>query len=396
MSRRKAYQLHIQINLEKASPGRTGKALGRLFRSHLNPEQMQCRTENVNDTEISFLAETVIQKLLGRRSARIRTDDRTALETKEVFLDDARVDALAAQWGEEGPAECVIVVPHIFYLPLFQCFVRHLELRLKETLGNVCVFFDYAILENVPDVVKQCFMGERRDVLDIAKKRNMRFIDPGRQLYLENLISLACYMINARYLIFMDDDFFIDGPESLNTLLGPLKRGYLMAGRYAEVMDRLHTCFFGIRPEVLRDALTLFDNGENHYSDKHMDTGTVTYRTLSKRERGVFITDQYRDDDDSLGRHLTHCTTEMWVDLPQIIRVNFDLALFPKDIEETELDTSILLEALADLFDARGAGRDYQPVDNELRQRAAHGHDFSVYIGRVYSNYQWLSHYAAS
>lgn len=396
MNSGKPYQLEIQINLEKAPPGRTGRALGWLFLSHLNPEQIQCKTERINNNGISFQAEIIIRKLLGRRSARSLTDARTEPRTKKVLLNDDRVDEWAAQWDANGPAEYVIVVPHIFYMPLFQCVLRHLALGVQENLENVCIFFDYAILEEVPEIVKHCFMGERREVLAMAKKRKMRFFDPGRQLFLENLISLACYMINARYLIFMDDDLFIRGPESLNTLLDPLKRGYLMVGRYAEIMDRLHTCFFGIRPSVLRDALMLFDNGENHYLDAHMDTGTVTYRTLRERERGVFITGHYRDDDDSLGRHLTHCATEMWVDLPQIIRINFDLGLFPKDIGETELDTSILLEAMADLFDVQGGGQNYQPVDNELRQRAAQGNDFGDYIGRVYSNYQWLKNYAAS
>lgn len=396
MNRRKEYQLHIQINLEKASPNRIGKALGALFRTHLNPEQIRCRTEKLNETEVSVKAEMIINSLLGRRPPWLQSADRTMLKTKTVLLDDARVDELAEHWSEKGAAEYVIVVPHIFYLPLFQCFLRHLELHVQGVLKNVCIFFDYAILEDVPDVVKHCFLGERREVLGSAKKRNMPFIDPGRQLYLENLISLACYMIDAKYLIFMDDDFFINSSVSLKQLLDPLKRGYLMAGRYAKIMDRLHTCFFGIRPEVLRDALMLFDNGENHYSDKHIDTGTITYRTLSKRDRGIFITANYLDSDDSLGRHLTHCATEMWVDLPQILRVNFDLAKFPKDIEKTELDTSILMEALASLFDAQDSRRDYKPVDNELRRKAAHGQDFPLYIGRVYSNYQWLRNYAAS
>ena len=70
--------------------------------------------------------------------------------------------------------------------------------------------------------------------------------------------------------------------------------------------------------------------------------------------------------------------------------------MFPKEVEKTELDTSILLEALASLFDVQHREHDYKPVDNELRQKAAKGNDFSAYIGRVYNNYQWLMNYAGA
>lgn len=396
MDRRKAYKLHIQVNLKKASPSCTGKALGMLFREHLNPQQIECTTEKVNNSEVSVKAEMIIDKLLGRLPPWSRSVDQGSAETKWVLLDDEKVDELAERWSRESVEEYVIVVPHIFYKPLFQYFLRHLQLHVQEVLRRVCIFFDYAILEDVPEVVKKCFFGERAEVLEIAGKGVLPFFDPGRQLYLENVISLACYMIPANYLVFMDDDFFVSSSESLNKLLDPLKRGYLMTGRYVKIMDRLHTCFFGINPEALQDELMLFDNGENHYSDKSMDTGTITYRTLSKRNKGVFIIDNYQDDDLSLGRHLTHCATEMWVDLPQILRINFDLGMFPKEADKTELDTSILLEALSLLFDVKHGGHGYKPVDNDLRQKAAMGRDLSAYIGRVYNNYQWLMNNAGS
>jgi len=384
------YKLHIKIHLERASLAQTGRALGVLFREQLTPQQIICTTERANDTDVSKKAETVIEKLLGRPSPWGKFVDRALLETHTISFDDEKVYQLAEGWDSGGIAESIVVVPHIFYMALIKCFMRDLELRAPEILRQVCIFFDYAELEEAHDIVRQSFFGERDEVLKYARKVGASFIDSGHRLLLENLISLACYMIPANYLVFMDDDFFINNTTSIDKLLDPLIRGYLLSGMHEKGRDRIHTCFFALRPECLRDELLMFDNGENLYSNKSISTGSITYKALSNRDKGVFVLGDYWEGDDNLGRHLGHCTTELWNDLPQILRRLFRPEMLPKNDGEIELDVSILLEALALLFEVRHHECDYAPVDNDLRQNAVN--DFATYFGRIYNNYHWLLH----
>lgn len=373
----------------------TGKALGALFRKHLTPRQIGCTIERTNDTEASHQAETVIRKLLGRPSPWDQGEDSPPAKVETIFLDDKKVGQLAKRWGSGGIAEHMVVVPHIFYMALLKCFRRNLELKASEILSQICLFFDYAVIDRAPEIVKQCFFGERAEVLRYARKMGLPFIDPGRQLFLENLISLACYMIPAQCLVFMDDDFFINHPASIDALVDPLKRGWLMSGRYAKPMDRLHTSFFALRPEALRDELALFDGGENYYADELIDTGTITYRELLNRDKGVFILGEYYDNDLTFGRHLIHCTTELWVDFPQILMFHFEHDKFPKDIGKMKLDMSILLEALALVFQLRPRqGGDYEPVFNEMRMKAFDA--LVPYFEKIYNNYHWLKRHADS
>lgn len=392
MKRAKKYNLHICISLSRVTPDQTGKAIGVLFRRYLSPRLAVCTIERANDADVSRRAETVIKQLLGRPTP---WGPSTPPEMKTVLLDDDKVRQLAKCW-DSGVAECTIVVPHIFYRSLLGCALRNLELRAPEMRSSVCIIFDYPVLDLLPEIVRQGFFGERASVLAHSRKTGLSFIDPGRQLYLENLISLACYTLPAKHLVFMDDDFFVSHESSIEALLAPLRRGYLMSGRYARGADRIHTSFFALKPECLRDELLLFDDGKNLYANESMSTGTITYRRLSGREQGVCILGDYRDADASLGRHLCHCTGELWNDLPHILRALFRSDALPPGGGRRKLDVSMLLEALALLFEVRrDADNDaYLHIDNELRRNAVN--DFAAYFGKIYHNHHWLERHAAS
>lgn len=390
-----AYRLHVKIHLQRASLAKTGKALGVLFRRHLSPRQIGCTTERTNSTKVSRKAEVVIQKLLGRPSPWGSPAFTKQPETRTVLLDDEKVHQLAERWGSGGIGESAVVVPHIFYLPLLRCSIRNLELQAPEILRQICIFFDYPVLDPMPDILRPCLLGERDEVLEYAEKKRLPYIDSGHQLFLENVISLACYMVPAKYLVFKDDDFFVKDGTSLEKLLGALRRGYHLSGMYTGGMERIHTCLFGLRPEYLRDELLLFDDGENLYSHESLDTGTLLYRALSKREKGVCVLGEYPGDDGPLGRHLCHCGAELWYDLPQALKVHFRVEMIPKSTGRLKLDVGILLEALAFLFKVPGLDADYDPVGNELR-RKSHDRDFAPYLAKVYNNHRWLERHAGS
>jgi len=392
MKRSNKYKLHIKIHLKKAPLAQAGKAIGVLCRKHLIPQQILCTTERTNDTEVCKKAEIVIRKLLGQPSPWGQLVDRVLPKTRTISLDDEKVHQLAECWGSRGIAEHMVVVPHIFYRRLLKCSMRNIESQAPEILRRVCILFDYAVLEKVPDILRPCLFGERAQVLEYAQKKKLAFIDSGHQMFLENLISVACYMLPAKYLVFKDDDFFLNSAASVEKLLDPLKRGYLLSGKYVKAVDRIHTCFFALRPEYLRDELLLFDNGENLYTDELTDTGTVTYRALSNRDKGAFILGDYWDDDLTLGRHLCHCTAELWYDLPQALKMHFRTEMLPKKYSKMKLDVEMLLEALALLYKVRRHASHYDAVSNELRQKGRS--DFSPYFEKIYNNHHWLGRHA--
>ncbi|MEE9213746.1 MAG: hypothetical protein V3U54_02990 [Thermodesulfobacteriota bacterium] len=395
MNKSNQYKLHIKIHIENASLAQTGKALGVLFRKHLKPQQINCTTERMINTEVSIKAETVVNKLLGRPSPWGELVDRNLLQTQTISLDDEKVYQLVEHWDSSEIAEYVIVVPHIFYMALLKCFFRNLELHAPEVLRNVCIVFDYANLEHIHDIVRHCFFGERAEVLKYIQEIKIPFIDSGHHLLLENLISLACYVIPAKYLVFIDDDFFINNSTSIDNLLDPLKQGYCLSGRYVKVVDRIHTSFFALRPECFYEELLLFDNGENRYADKFTSTGTITYRAFSKYDKGVFNISDYGDNDDTFGHHLGHCTTELWCDLPQYLKILFRHDLLAEDdLHKLRTDVSILLEALALVFKVDQHQHNYYHIDNELRQNAVS--KFEAYFSNIYNNHHWLVHHAKS
>lgn len=394
MKNPKTYQLHLKINLERASLAQTGKALGMLCRKYLTPQLISCTAERATDGEASHQAEAVIKNLMGRPSPWRQSVAEARPNTHSLTLDDAKVKQLAQRWEKAGREEQVIVVPHMFYLALLKCWVRNLELQAPEVLSQVCFFFDYAALGGTHEIVRRSFFGERAAALKFLRKKGLPYIDSGRQLFLENLISLACYMIPARYLVFMDDDFFIRHPAVIDQLLEPLQRGYLLAGRYVKTSRRMHTSLFALRPDCLRDELRLFDNGENLYADEAMSTGSITYQELANRPKGVFSIGDYADNDDSFGRHLGHCTTELWNDFPQVLKMLFQPDKLPEQDARMKLDVDLLLEALAMLYQVPRQKEEYCHVDNELRWGAPD--NFAVYLGKIYNNHHWLLRHGAS
>lgn len=396
MKRAGSYNLNIRIEISRATMEQTGKALGMILRRHVTPRLAGCRIERGNGSETSRRAEAVLGHLLGRPAPWGSGEEGAPTATRSITLDDAGVRRLAKRWDSGGIADHTIVMPHIFYLTLLECALENLQQRAAKTLDNLCIIFDYAVLDHLPGIVRQSFFGERRAVLAQLRNRGLSFIDPGRQLYLENLISLACYTLPARRLVFMDDDFFISGEASIEALLAPLDRGHLMSGRYARGADRIHTSLFAMRPEALRDELLLFDDGKNLYSDKEMSTGTITYRRLSGRGMGVCSIGDYRDRDLSLGRHLCHCTGELWNDLPHILRKLFRPDVLTAVETGTRVDASLLLEALASLFGVSPSSTcdSYLHIDNGMRSSAVN--DFAAYLSKIYNNHLWLGQHACS
>lgn len=394
MKSSKYYRLDIKIQLETAPLPQIGKAIGMLCRKYVTPRLITCTVEKADEREASQKAAAVIEKLLGRPSPWRQAVDETLLTTHAITLDDARVNQLAKKWDKVGLAEHVIVVPHIFYTALLKCFVRNLELRAPEILSQICFFFDYAALDQIHDIVRRSFIGERAEALKYLKKKGLPGIDPGRPLFLENLISLACYMIPAKYLVFMDDDFFINQTTQIDRLLDPLRRGYLLSGRYVNFTHRMHTSLFALRPDCLRDELGLFDNGENLYADTLMSTGSITYKELENCDKGVFHIGHYADNDDTFGRHLCHCTTELWSDLPQFLKILFQPEKLQEKDAKIKLNVDILLESLALVFKVPRQVGEYYHIDNELRWSALD--NFEVYLGKIYNNHHWLLRQAGS
>jgi len=394
MKNTKGYQLYIKIHLERASLAQTGKAIGMLCKKYLTPRLISCTAERANDQEATHQAETVIKHLMGRPSLWSQAVEGIQPDTRALTLDDVRVNQLAQKWDKAGAAEHMIVVPHMFYAALLKCFVKNLELRAPEILREVVFFFDYAALDGVHEVVRRSFLGERTAALNYLKEEGFSFIDSGRRLFLENLISLACYMIPAKYLVFMDDDFFISKKTVIDQLLEPLRRGYLLSGRYVSVSQRMHTSLFALRPGCLRDELLLFDSGENLYANASLSTGSITYQELKKRGKGVFSIGDYADNDDTFGRHLGHCTTELWSDLPQVLKTLFQPGNLAAKDARIKMNVDILLEALALLYKVPRKEEEYCHVDNDLRWKAPD--NFPVYLGKIYNNHRWLLRHGAS
>jgi len=352
--------------------------------------RVDCTVERINDTAVSSKAEIVINKLLRPPSPSCRPADGDLTKTVTVLLDDKKASHLARRWDSIGMPESRIVVPHLSYSALLTCFIRNLEIRAPDILGRLIVFLGYTEHGQVtePDIISKSFRGERGEVLKYARRMGLSCIDPGHQLLVENQISLACYMIPARYLIFMDDDFFIENIDSMEKLVAPLKRGYILSGMYEKNMDKIHTCFFAMNPAYLRDELRLFDDGENLYYDRLRDTGTNTYRTLSKRDKGVFVLGESPDGNGVLGRHLGHCAAELWFDLPAILKKLFRLETISGDVCRMKLTVTTLLEALALLSKAGDSSDRYRPVHQDVRINAVN--DFAAYFSEVYCNHRWL------
>ncbi len=385
--RPKPREIHVAIRLEEVSPAEAGKAIGVLLRKNLSAQLTACTTERANGTNISRRAESVLRQLLDRPLP-FRPARPVAATRRKITLDDVQVSRLAARWAGGKTREYVAVVPHMFYLPLLKMFMSNIERQASGVRKHLCFFFDYAPLDGVHEVVRRCYFGERAKVLKYLGKMRLPHIDCGHQLLLENLISLACYMVPARYLVFVDDDFFLRDVTTLEKLLEPLRRGYALSGIFAERERRIHTCLFAIRPECLRDRLALFDNGENLYAEDLRSTGSITYQFLAKRKKGVFHVADFLDDDQCLGRHLGHCTGELWGDMPVVLSTVLPFGTLPKGLGGIKLDVAVLMESLAAAFRVPRQARDYENISNELRYNAEQ--DFPAYFEKIYNNYHWL------
>jgi len=385
--RPKPREIHVSIRLEEVSPAEAGKAIGVLLRNNLSAQLTACTTERANGTQISRRAESVLRQLLDRPLP-FRPARPVAATHRRITLDDVQVSRLAAEWAGGKTREYVAVVPHLFYLPLLRMFMNNIERQAPEVRKRLCFFFDYGPLDGMHEVMRRCYFGERAKVLKYLEKMRLPHIDCGHQLLLENLISLACYIIPARYLVFMDDDYLLRDETTLEKLLEPLRRGYALSGVFVEQVRRIHTCLFAIRPECLRDRLALFDNGENLYGEDLRSTGSITYQLLAKRKKGVFHVADSRDGDPRLGRHLGHCAGELWGDMPVILRAVLPFGTLPKGLGGVKLDVGVLMESLAAAFRVRRQACDYENIPNELRYNA--GQDFPAYFEKIYNNYHWL------
>ncbi len=295
---------------------------------------------------------------------------------------------LAHAWDSGGMLEYVLVVPHIFYLPVLRLFLDHVRRNAPEVSRHICLFFDYAYLNEMHELAQLCFSGERGQVLKFLDESHTPCIDCGRHLLLENLISLACYMIPARYLVFVDDDFLLRDSAAIETLLQPLQCGYMLSGIFVRPVKRIHTCLFAINPDYLRAHLRLFDQGRNLYDDTSLSTGSITYQMLAKRNKGVFPVADHERGYEFLGRHLGHCTGEVWGDLPLALRAILPPEALPAELGAVRFDAGLLLESLANAFRVKARGRDYELISSEVRRNA--GRDFPTYLDKVYNNHHWL------
>jgi hypothetical protein len=391
---RNPYRLHLQIRLENATPSQIAKAIGMLCRRHVKPRQVYCSMERLNETRLSFQAEKVTRSLLALPSPWHRLAETTTLREIRVMLDDRQVRLLARQWDKIPQIDCMIVLPHLFYLPLLTCCIRHLEIQDPQILHQLILLFSYPNHAQAmePDLISQCYFGERATVLNYVRKMGLSYVDLGHQLYVENQISLAAYMIPARRLIFIDDDYFIRQAENFGRLVEPLNQGYLLSGLYSPAMKKIHTCFFALDPAYLRDELRLYDNGENLYYEDLRDTGAITYEELSRRKKGVWITEESIDGNGSSGRHLGHCGGELWFDFPVILKQVYQVEQISAQLKPGKLSASVLLDALALVYGLDDTADQYLPVEQLKRDQAVQ--NFPDYFTCIYRNHRWLEQQA--
>jgi hypothetical protein len=391
------YRLHVKIVARQSSPAETSRALGALLRQHLHPGMSACTTELVTSSEVSRKAEAVILHLMTRESL-WALPSTPAHSTREVLLDDEEIHRLAL--GEDGAErrECAVVVPHMCYLPLMRLSVQNLRHCEPKLIEHSCVFFDYSGRLRSCEIARRSFLGERTKVLRYLGEAGLRSLDCGRQLFLENVITAAAYMIPARYIVFKDDDFFLADGKRLQKLVEPLESGCLLSGLYTRYFDRLHTCLFAMRPQMLCDQLALFDDGENTYSHSTLDTGSITFQALRKLSGRVHVIGDYEEHEtgevwcggEVWGRHLSHCASELWLELPGVLNKHFRNDRLMAAMGRAKLDAGVLLEALALFLGLEKRGQEWEPSQDRLRDAALQPEHFSAYFTRIYNNYCWL------
>ncbi len=391
------YRLHIRIAVRDASAAATGRAIGMLLRQHLTPSLHSCTTELATAGEVSRKAEVAIRALLASEPA-WDSDPAQPCPARVLTLDDREIERLSLLWRQVEASECVIVVPHLFYLALLRLSTENLKCRATQALEHCCLIFEYAASMAGCEIARRSFAGERKAVLDHVRQAGIRFLDPGRRLSQENLISVAAYAIPARCLIFKEDGFLLENARPIQTLQRVLDNGCLLSGLYEPWFDRFHPCLFGMRPEVLRDRLDLFDNGENCCDAATMDTGTITYLALRREHAGVYAAGNYDEGsceevlcrDQRWGRRLTQCASSIWLDLPQLLSKHFNNELLAPALDGQELDAVLLLESLALLLGLEAPEIEFLPAREEFQRALMQPDHFADYLGRLYSNHRWL------
>ena len=238
-----------------------------------------CTAELVTANKVACRAHAVIRQLLGCASF-WEANAASRYPVREVLLDDDAIRSLEKQWAATRTREFLLIIPHMFYLPLLRLSICNLKQHAPALMERTCLYIDYSRQLSSFDLVRRAYLGERTKVLRYLTREGMPCVDTGRQLFMENVISLAAYMSPAQCLVFKDDDFLLAGGEPVAKVVTTLREGALLSGMYTAKFDRLHTCFFGMRSEALRDHLALFDNGENTYASTSMDTGSITYQSL--------------------------------------------------------------------------------------------------------------------
>ncbi len=391
------YRLHVKVAERDASPAQTGKALGALFRRHLKPNMIGCTAELVTANKVACRAHAVIRQLLGCASF-WEANAASRYPVREVLLDDDAIRSLEKQWAATRTREFLLIIPHMFYLPLLRLSICNLKQHAPALMERTCLYIDYSRQLSSFDLVRRAYLGERTKVLRYLTREGMPCVDTGRQLFMENVISLAAYMSPAQCLVFKDDDFLLAGGEPVAKVVTTLREGALLSGMYTAKFDRLHTCFFGMRSEALRDHLALFDNGENTYASTSMDTGSITYQSLREVPGAVRSLGDYAQSESGevrcggelWGRHLRHCASELWIDFPGVLAAHFDPEQLASRVGRCELNADILLEAVALFLGLDQPGGDWMPYSKSARDAAAEYNNLPAYFSTLHNNHHWL------
>jgi len=300
-----------------------------------------------------------------------------------MVVDDARIHALSRANLRTTEHEIVIVVPHVFYLELIMSLSSHIRFLAPDAIEMLTVVGDYAETDGELFGLGPCFRAEHRKTCEFLETTGLKLLDAGRQLLLENLYSLACYAINSKYIIFLDDDFFVYEADVFDRLLEHLRGGSRLVGLMDSTSRRIHTCIFGLDASYIRNNLSLFDNGENLYTDEVLDTGSLLFEELRGQERGTMVLGNYRDGCSELGIHLGHCASEVWCDMPQVLRkANLHCGRFCAKGADGLLEGLGRKRGLVDL------PVEYAPVENELRRDGANRLD--QYLSRILANHRYL------
>jgi hypothetical protein len=304
------------------------------------------------------------------------------VSSSHLCIDDKVINSLAEDAIERNNVDTAIVVPHMFLSSLLERFYSSLQACGDVSELPLYVVSDYPEWGDIPTGIATCYENERTRVMSFLENASIGYIDARRQLLLENLYSIASYVVPANYLVFIDDDVFLTGGEALRDMIQMLRDGYKLVGYFDEVTRRIHTAFFGMDPQVLRQSLDLFDDGKNLYVDTSQDTGSITFARLNA-EDAVAVLGQYHDGYNDWGIHLGHCASEIWCDMPQIVSHHGGLN------HDTYNEIAQVLRELAPESLDTPEQTVYHPITDSTR-RSAYDNP-REYYARLRRNLQWLA-----